>query len=675
MLVAAVFGWWGIVASSAQEISSSRGTFREPLVDAVDRGDLVAAQSLVRNGADVNVRGWLDVTPLMRAAYRGNGALAQYLIQSGADVDSKDIGGATALHLASREGHADIVRLLLSHGADSNAHDDEGWTPLMRAALAGDEESVQALLEYNASVHPANARGETALMSAIQARSESIAALLLSEGANPDQSNAFGVSVHQMLREKNMTHVEGLLAAGRAPDAYAGADISGYAERGSLSALEPAGRPAPQQVSNQLIERKAAQESQAPQPYKRRIPEANQVLLNQQATVRQPAFNTPAQAAAATPASMLLASRPDLAPFLNERGEVDFTKVKTYGASVLTQIEQQEAAQVQQALDQTRAELAREAAERIEKVRIQAEAEAAVRIQDAKIKMAQFEAGMRRYAGTTQAAVDGQAVASGVLDASLVSFGDEASHAPAAGSANDSFYATNQAEQPGHDVTQLASLPPASYYENLSPAGYPPAAAQASAAKNASKSKESGITFSEQEVKALIDAAVKQALENRATEIIRKAEEKASELEAKAERKMAVAMTAAREAELTKQATVSTPVQEGHVEVARAVIEPAPKQSPNATVDYETATTRQTEEPKGVWLEVGDFVTGRDAITHFAEVARKNALRGLKPRILYPEENRTHVAIQIGPLNSYDAAKRLCGYFRTGSVDCILLNN
>ncbi len=707
-----ILGWWECLAAYAQEAPASQATFHDPLVDAADQGNLLVIQNLLRQGADVNARGWLDVTPLMRAAYRGNGAMTEYLIQAGADINRKDIGGATALHLASREGHANIVQLLLAHGAERDAKDDEGWTPLMRASLAGHEDAAKALLKYGANVHNANARGETALMHAVQNRSEPIAALLLAEGANPEQANAFGVSAEQMAQEKNLPQIGRFLSASSAPGpAQTSQQTAMKPQAESLNELEPAGMPMPEAPSESSRARAADKDGASSQFNKRRMPEDNKIILNQQATTDR--LPTPLIQAPVAPEESL-ANRPDLAPFLDERGEVDFSKVRSYGATVLVQIEQQEAAHVQQALDSVRAQLAREAAERIEKTRIQAEAEAAARIEDAKIKMAQFESGMRRYAGQTQAAIDSRAVASGVMDVSFSTLGYEDAYAPAAGGnygpvatpmRKDAGQAPDQDiryvydpsgakwlraqgdQRTGKTANGAAASPtqpgrsqvtssPGAYYDALAPSGYPPTSSQAAARRTQADKAEASVTFSEKEVKALVDAAVKQALENRAADIIREAEEKAASLEAKAERKMSAAMTAALQTETRKQDLPALETEkEGRVEVARAVIEPAPAHSPNAEVDYEIAATPNVDENAGIWLEIGDFSTGRDAISHFASISRQNALRGLKPRILYPEEDRTHVAIQIGPLNSYDAARQLCTYFRTDAVDCILLNN
>ena len=160
-----------------------------PLIDAAQRGDVEAVESLLEEGADVNAAQGDGMTALHWAAERGHAAVAELLIAAGAAVDAESrIGSYTPLHLASRGGHGQVVNMLVSAGGDPGATTtNSGVAPLHLAAAAiGGAEAVVALLGHGAEV---NARersaGQTPLMFA--ARYNRVAAVkeLLKHGADP----------------------------------------------------------------------------------------------------------------------------------------------------------------------------------------------------------------------------------------------------------------------------------------------------------------------------------------------------------------------------------------------------------------------------------------------------------------------------------------------------------
>jgi eukaryotic-like serine/threonine-protein kinase len=71
-----------------------------------------------------------NVTPLILAAFRGQAAAAETLLRHGADPELKNDDGSTALHIAAFFGHLETVRVLLSHGASLAATNQLGMTPL-----------------------------------------------------------------------------------------------------------------------------------------------------------------------------------------------------------------------------------------------------------------------------------------------------------------------------------------------------------------------------------------------------------------------------------------------------------------------------------------------------------------------------------------------------------------
>lgn len=94
------------------------------------------AELLIAKGLDVNAKitrsGEIkDGTPLHLAAPKGNVLVAEVLIQNGAEVNARlPYNGYTALHLASRDGFKEVVELLITKGAEVNAKTMYGETPL-----------------------------------------------------------------------------------------------------------------------------------------------------------------------------------------------------------------------------------------------------------------------------------------------------------------------------------------------------------------------------------------------------------------------------------------------------------------------------------------------------------------------------------------------------------------
>jgi ankyrin repeat protein len=122
-------------------------------------------------------------TPLQKAASQGQLVVAQFLLQNGADVEAKGQQGRTALHEAGSGGHRAMVELLLSHGAQVDDTDSGGRTPLHLAAQHGFRSVAEVLLAKGASINAARSSGITPLSEAVANGSTAVAELLLSHGA------------------------------------------------------------------------------------------------------------------------------------------------------------------------------------------------------------------------------------------------------------------------------------------------------------------------------------------------------------------------------------------------------------------------------------------------------------------------------------------------------------
>jgi ankyrin repeat protein len=126
-----------------------------PLTKAVKANDTQAVRTLVKTGADVNVRSGDGSTPLLWAANNGSVEIARLLIANKAVVDAANDFGITPLLQASRVGDAPMVDLLLRSGANPSRAHPEGETPLMAASRSGSVPAVRLLLTRGADVNAA----------------------------------------------------------------------------------------------------------------------------------------------------------------------------------------------------------------------------------------------------------------------------------------------------------------------------------------------------------------------------------------------------------------------------------------------------------------------------------------------------------------------------------------
>ena len=124
-----------------------------PLAWAAHWDALPIADLLIRAGANVNAPNDLGVTPLMLASSNGSAPMVDKLLQARADPTVARPTGETALMMASRSGTVAVVRLLIAQGADVNAATTRGHTALMWAAAERHSDVVRVLAEFGADVH------------------------------------------------------------------------------------------------------------------------------------------------------------------------------------------------------------------------------------------------------------------------------------------------------------------------------------------------------------------------------------------------------------------------------------------------------------------------------------------------------------------------------------------
>lgn len=164
-------------------------------------------QSLLKNGAPVDVMDEKKQTPLFHAVTGGHEATVKVLLEAGASIDASIIDAAfntnnehifgllleyskglspdtmvSAMFKAVKLNLYGIINALADKGTDINAKNDIQYTPLLLAAELGKAESVRALIQKGAKLDERTPNLNTALHLAVQGGDVSITKLLLQKG-------------------------------------------------------------------------------------------------------------------------------------------------------------------------------------------------------------------------------------------------------------------------------------------------------------------------------------------------------------------------------------------------------------------------------------------------------------------------------------------------------------
>jgi len=160
------------------------------------------AKLLLDRGASVEARDEYRNTPLILAAGNGETAVVRLLLQRRADIEDANPSGETPLIRAACNCPSvdmpdtdDVVRLLLDKGANIEAKDKEGRTPLIAAAEWGRASILKIFLDRGAHIEARDNRGRTALLVAAAGSalpSAEAVHVLLARGADFEAKNNKG---------------------------------------------------------------------------------------------------------------------------------------------------------------------------------------------------------------------------------------------------------------------------------------------------------------------------------------------------------------------------------------------------------------------------------------------------------------------------------------------------
>jgi ankyrin repeat protein len=178
------------LANNTALISGRDGAGRTPLTVAAIGGQKEVVLFLLSQGADVNDKGFMEMTPLADMA-AGWGQrddercteIAEVLLSHGALVNAIDGYGTTPLYRGAESGRTQLVRLLLEKGADTSLADKWGKTALHVAAMNGRRNVVEILVNAKAWLDVKDRGGLTPLKAAEACGQFGIAKFLKAIGA------------------------------------------------------------------------------------------------------------------------------------------------------------------------------------------------------------------------------------------------------------------------------------------------------------------------------------------------------------------------------------------------------------------------------------------------------------------------------------------------------------
>ncbi len=207
---------------------------RPPLLIAIERQNVAAAQSAIQQGADVNAiyeeetmllrairegkqeitklilqAPGIDVnkrgvyvtdtddwnrTPLIQAAHMGNAEIVSILLKMGAKVNARDSNqdhwiesrGYTALHRAAMRDHTEVIRVLVTEakGLDLELTDRTGLTALWDVSLNENLTAVKLLHDHGAKITTTDADGNSILTTTCEHKKREVLDYLIANGAD-----------------------------------------------------------------------------------------------------------------------------------------------------------------------------------------------------------------------------------------------------------------------------------------------------------------------------------------------------------------------------------------------------------------------------------------------------------------------------------------------------------
>ena len=169
------------------------------LLNAIDDGDLVLANQLIKRISGSKLQGKVGTVALIHAAYYGHISIVKVLV-------SKGVNPTEGLIRATARNHIKIVKYLLAKGANVNVADKNRRTPLMYAINDQNMDMMILLLASGSEVNSVDQQGFTPLFHAVKKINYNMVRMLLEKGAsksiNSRTRNGY-TALYQLLLQSN----------------------------------------------------------------------------------------------------------------------------------------------------------------------------------------------------------------------------------------------------------------------------------------------------------------------------------------------------------------------------------------------------------------------------------------------------------------------------------------
>lgn len=121
------------------------------LLISSETGDVKSMEAHLRNGADPNIKDYMQRAPLHHAAFIGESDAVDLLIENGADVNAVDREGFTPLMYTMFNNHEKSAASLLNAGADPNTLNDKGVAAISIAKFYNSKDCMKLLIQAGAN--------------------------------------------------------------------------------------------------------------------------------------------------------------------------------------------------------------------------------------------------------------------------------------------------------------------------------------------------------------------------------------------------------------------------------------------------------------------------------------------------------------------------------------------
>jgi ankyrin repeat protein len=157
------------------------------LTKCVKEGRYNAAEWLIKNGADINIKNHSGKNALEIAVEKNNLPIVKGLLDLGKiDVNQKDITGRSLLQNVVVWGNHQMAKVLLQYGADVNSVDNYGRIVLYDALAYGDQHFLRYLLSLDKlNINHIDEEGNSLMQYPEVTKNDSIAKDILVAGIDP----------------------------------------------------------------------------------------------------------------------------------------------------------------------------------------------------------------------------------------------------------------------------------------------------------------------------------------------------------------------------------------------------------------------------------------------------------------------------------------------------------